>query len=126
MAVLLPSELSLSIFTWPDVVEELVGSKLIFSVTDCPELIVSGNFNPEIEKPVPVTFAELMTSGAEPTDESVTDWVAVEFTATSPNLMAVELTLKAGALRGRRFRASLVEPSLSLAVRAAACAAVAA
>jgi hypothetical protein len=98
-------ELLLAIVSWPDAADALVGSKLTFNEADFPDAIVRGKVNPETEKPVPVTLAELTTSEAEPVDESVRVCVAVELRTTLPKLMVVALALSTGPLPGCSFKA---------------------
>jgi hypothetical protein len=51
---------------------------------------------PEIVKPVPLTIAELIVTGAVPVEDNVTDCVAGVFTATLPNARLRALTLSIG------------------------------
>lgn len=47
-------------------------------------------------KPAPASAAELIVTGAVPVDVSVTDWVDVEFTVTSPKVKLAVLTVNCG------------------------------
>lgn len=81
----------------PVAAPEVVGSNCTCTLTDCPGFRVTGKAAPDIEKPVPVSAAELIVSGEVPEDVSVTDCVAGVLRFTSPNVRSVVLTLRAGA-----------------------------
>ncbi len=68
------------------------------SVAVCPGLSVIGKAAPENEKPAPEIVAELTVTAALPVDESVTDCVETEFTATLPNARLLALTPRVGVL----------------------------
>ena len=57
---------------------------------------VRGKVAPETENPVPLTLAALIVTGAVPVEDRVIDWVAGEFTRTSPKEMLVALMLSVG------------------------------
>ena len=73
-AVLLVDE-SLWIVSWPEAAPVVVGSNCTFSVTDWPGFKVTGNVAPDIVKPVTVSAAELMVTGAVPVEVNVTGCV---------------------------------------------------
>ncbi len=51
---------------------------------------------PDIVKPVPVSAAELMVTGAVPVEVKVTDCVDAVFTVTLPNVRLAALTVNCG------------------------------
>ena len=61
-----------------------VGSKRTWSVTDWPGFNVAGKVAPEMAKPVPATITECTVSAAVPEEVSVSVFVDVASTATSP------------------------------------------
>ena len=54
---------------------------------------VKGKVAPETVNPVPLTLAALTITGAVPVEDRIIDWVAGEFTRTSPKEMLVALML---------------------------------
>jgi hypothetical protein len=58
----------------------VVGSNWTFSVAVLVGFSVTGKLGPDSEKPVPVSEAELMVTGAVPVDVRMTDWVDAVFT----------------------------------------------
>jgi hypothetical protein len=54
---------------------------------------VKGKVAPETVNPEPLTLAALTVTGAVPVEDRVIDWVAGEFTRTSPKDMLVALML---------------------------------
>ena len=54
---------------------------------------VRGKVAPETENPVPLTLAAVTVTGAVPVEDRIIDWVAGEFTRTSPKEMLVALML---------------------------------
>jgi hypothetical protein len=94
-AVLLAVEL-LWIVSWPAAAPVTVGSKRTFTVTDWLGLKVTGNVAPDVVKPVPVSAAELMVTGAVPVDVNVTGCVDAVFTITLPNVTLAALTVSSG------------------------------
>jgi hypothetical protein len=89
------------------------------SATVCPGFSVSGKLAPETEKPAPVTVAAVTLVASVPVDESVTDCDTVEFTATPPNEMFVELKLSAREPAALSFNAKLAVAFPAVAVRVA-------
>ena len=73
-----------------------VGSNCTFSVTDWLGFKVTGNVAPDIVKPVPLSAAELMVTGAVPVEVNVTGCVDAVFTVTSPNVRLAALTVNCG------------------------------
>ena len=57
---------------------------------------VTGNDDPEKEKPAPVTVAEFIVTAAVPVEVKVSDWVDVEFTVTSPKVTLAALIVNCG------------------------------
>jgi DMSO/TMAO reductase YedYZ molybdopterin-dependent catalytic subunit len=92
----LPAYALLERVTVPDSVAALVGSNPRDSVAVCPGFNVTGKVTPEILKPLPVSVAELMVSGAVPEEVSVTDCVEAVFTTTLPKLTLLALRVSAG------------------------------
>ena len=73
-----------------------VGLNCTVSTTDWPALRVAGNVAPETEKPVPLTVAELIVTGAVPVELRVTEFVAAVLSDTFPNDSEVVLTANVG------------------------------
>jgi hypothetical protein len=94
-AVPLVEEL-LWIVSWPDAAPVVVGSNFTFSVTDWFGFKVTGNVPPESVKPVPLTVAELIVTGAVPVEVNVTGCVDAEPTAELPNAKLAVLTVNIG------------------------------
>ena len=78
---------------------------------------------PDIVKPVPLSVAELMVTGAVPVEVNVTGSVEAVFTVTLPNARLVGLTVNVGTA-AFSCRAKLLETLPALAVRVTACAVV--
>ena len=57
---------------------------------------MSGKVAPEIEKPAPVSVAELTVTAAVPVEDRVIDCEVGEFTLTFPKLRLDELTVSVG------------------------------
>jgi hypothetical protein len=57
---------------------------------------VTGNVAPDIVKPVPVSAAELMVTGAVPVEVNVTGSVDAVFTVTLPNVRLAALIVNCG------------------------------
>lgn len=55
-----------------------------------------GKVAPDKVKPVPVSAAELMVTGAVPVEVNVKDWLAAESTVTSPKLKLPALRVNCG------------------------------
>jgi hypothetical protein len=79
-------------------VPAVVGSKPTVSVAVLPGFNVTGKVSPDIEKPVPVSFAALMVTGTAPVDVRIRDCVAGVLSPTLPNATLVALMLSAAAL----------------------------
>jgi hypothetical protein len=94
-AVLLVAE-SLWIVSCPAAAPVAVGSNRTFSVTDWLGLRLTGNLAPDIVKPVPVSAAELIVTGAAPVDVNVTGCADAEPTVTSPKVRPAVLTINCG------------------------------
>ena len=94
-AVLLVDEL-LWIVSWPDAAPVVAGSNCTFSVTDWLGFKVTGNVPPDSLKPVPLTVAELIVTGAVPVELNVTGCVDAEPTAELPNAKLAALTVNIG------------------------------
>ena len=73
-----------------------VGLNCTASTMDWPALRVVGNVAPETEKPVPLTVAALIVTGAVPVELRVTEFVAAAFRDTFPNDSELVLTLSVG------------------------------
>jgi hypothetical protein len=80
---------------------------------------VNGKLAPETEKPVPATVAALTVTAAVPVEDRVTDWVAGEFTYTSPKPMLVASMPSVGT-PAFNCRAKVLATLLALAVRVTA------
>jgi hypothetical protein len=76
---------------------------------------VTGKVTPDTVKPVPVSVAELIVSGAVPVDVNVTGWVGSALTATLPNDKLLELMLSVGTA-AFNCRAKLADTLPELAV----------
>ena len=94
-AVLLVDEL-LWIVSWPEAAPVVAGSNCTFSVTDWLGFKVTGNVPPDSVKPVPLTAAELIVTGAVPVEVNVTGCVDAEPTVELPNAKLAALTVKIG------------------------------
>ncbi len=94
-AVLLVAE-SLWICSRPAAAPVAVGSNCTLRVADCFGFRVTGKVAPDIVKPGPVRAAELMVTGADPVDVSVTERVDVVPTGTLPNANLAALTVSPG------------------------------
>ena len=77
---------------------------------------VRGKVAPETEYPVPLTLAAVTVTGDVPVEDRVIDWVAGEFTRTSPKEMLVALMLSVGT-PAPSCRANVSAKLLALAVR---------
>jgi hypothetical protein len=86
----------LTIVSCPVAAPAAVGSNCAVRTIACPGLSVTGNEDPETEKPAPVTVPELTVTAAVPEDVKVTDFVTAVFRATLPNDSAVALTVSVG------------------------------
>jgi hypothetical protein len=87
---------------------------------------VTGNEAPDIVKPVPVSEAALMVTGAVPVDVSVSDCFEAVLTATLPKLTLPALTLRVGIVGAVAFNCSekLLELLFADAVNCTDCAEV--
>lgn len=72
------------------------GSNCTVRVAACFGFRVTGNETPDMVKPVPVSAAALMVTGAVPVDVSVTDFFEAVCRATLPKLTLLALTLRVG------------------------------
>ena len=74
----------------------VAGSNCTFSVTDWVGFKVTGKVAPDMVKPVPLSVAELMVTGAVPVEVNVTGSVVGVFTVTLPNAKLAGLMLSVG------------------------------
>ena len=74
----------------------MAGSNCTFSVTDWVGFKVTGKVAPDIVKPVPLSAAELMVTGAVPVEVNVTGSVDAVFTVTLPNARLAALIVNCG------------------------------
>ena len=84
---------------------------------------MTGKVAPDTVKPVPLSVAELMVTGAVPVELNVTGSVEAVFTVTLPNVRLVGLTVNVGNA-AFSCKAKLLETLPALAVRVTACAVV--
>lgn len=100
-----------------------MGSNSTCKVIDWPGLSVAGKVAPPIEKPVPLTAAELTVSAAVPVEEILSDCSCGVLRATLPNPMEVAFTLIAGALAeaGESEMLKLLDTPFNFAVMMAVC-----
>jgi hypothetical protein len=70
-----------------------VGANFTVSVNVCLGFSVTGNVAPDTVKPVPLIVAELIVTADVPLEVTVTDFVALELTATFPKLKLVGVTV---------------------------------
>ena len=84
---------------------------------------MTGKVAPDIVKPVPLSVAELMVTGAVPVELNVTGSVEDVFTVTLPNARLLGLTVNVGTA-AFSCKAKLLETLPALAVRVTACAVV--
>jgi hypothetical protein len=110
--------------SWPVAAAAAVGSNCTSSVTARLGFKVTGNVAPESLKPLPVSVAELMVTGAVPVELNVTGSSAAVFTVTFPNATLVGLTDNVGTVAAAAFscRAKLLETPFALAVSVTVCA----
>ena len=73
-----------------------VGLNCTVSATDWPALRVTGNVAPDTRKPVPLTVAALIVTGAVPVEVRVTEFVAAVLRDTFPNDSELVLTVNVG------------------------------
>ena len=85
----------LEIASWPVKDPAVAGSNCNCRVNDCPGLSVAGRVPPEIEKPAPLTAAELTVTEAVPVELNVIDCATGVFTSTVPNPIDVAFRVKA-------------------------------
>ncbi len=102
------------------------GSNCKVSVVAWLGFNVTGNEAPDIVKPVPVSAAALMVTGAVPVDVNVSDFVEAVLTATLPKLTLLALTLRVGTVGAVAFNFSekLLELLFADAVNCTDCAEV--
>ena len=108
---------------WPVTAPAAVGSNCTSSVIARVGFRVTGKVAPDIVKPVPLSVAELMVTGAVPVEVNVTGSVDGTFSATVPNARLGGLTVNTGPA-AFNCRAKVVETLPALAVRVTACAVV--
>ena len=101
----------------------MAGSNCTVSVTALPGFNVAGKLAPDRLKPVPVSVAELMVTGAAPVEVRVTDCVAALFSCTFPKATLVALMLSVGTA-AFNCRPKVLETLPELAVRVTDCALV--
>jgi hypothetical protein len=94
--LVLPLEELLLNVSCPDIVPATVGLNCTLTVAVCPGASVTGKPSPEIEKPLPVIAAALTVTFAVPVDESTSDCVTAEFTATLPKVSFAALKPNVG------------------------------
>jgi hypothetical protein len=109
--------------SWPVAAVAVAGSNCTSSVTAKFGFKVTGNVAPDMVKPVPLSVAELMVTGAVPVEVNVTGSVDAVFTVTLPNAKLVGLTVNVGTA-AFSCKAKLLETLPALAVRVTACAVV--
>jgi hypothetical protein len=123
-AVALVDEL-LWMLSWPVAAPAAAGSNCTSSVTAKLGFKVTGNVAPDMVKPVPVSAAELMVTGAVPVDVNVTDSVVAVFTPTLPNATLAGLIVNIGPAdadpAGFSCRAKFLETLPAVAVSVTAC-----
>ena len=80
---------------------------------------MAGNAAPETVKPAPISVAPLIVTATVPVEVKVTDCVAGELTATSPNATLVVLMLSASiAAFSCRVKLLTTPPALAVIVTA--------
>ena len=84
---------------------------------------MTGKVAPDMVKPVPLSAAELIVTGAVPVELNVTSCVDDVFTVTLPNVRLPGLMVNVGTA-AFSCRAKLLETPPALAVRVTACAVV--
>ena len=88
----------LEIFNRPVTEFAVVGRNRMVSAMDCPGLSVTGKGPPDTVNPAPVIESELIDTGTEPLEVTVTDLDTDVPTITSPNARDVVLRLNAGVV----------------------------
>ena len=101
----------------------MAGSNCTFSVTDWVGFKVTGKVAADIVKPVPLSVAELMVTGAVPVEVNVTGSVDAVFTVTLPNAKLAGLIVNVGTA-AFSCSAKVLETPPALAVRVTDCAVV--
>jgi hypothetical protein len=99
----------------------MVGSNCTLRVVAWPGFRVTGKVAPDNVKPVPVTVAALMVTGAVPAEVKVTDCVDGALSDTLPNVKLAELMLKLGTA-AFNCMTKISETAPTVAVSVAACA----
>lgn len=85
LTVLVPPDVELlEMVRVPVAAPVTVGSKLTWSVNDCPGFSVAGNVPPEIAKAPPVSMTEFTVTAAFPDELSMRFLVDVVFSAMLP------------------------------------------
>jgi hypothetical protein len=100
----------------PDAVPSTIGLNCTSSVSASRGFNVTGNAAPEMVKPVPLTDADLIVTGAFPVELRITGCVDEVLSATFPNGTLVTLTVNAG-LEAFSSREKLLEIPFALAFR---------
>lgn len=118
-ATRLPCWELLAIVRAPVAAPACCGLNCTLSLTVCPLFSVSGKLAPDTEKPAPETVAAVTSVAFFPVDVSVTDCDAVEFIATPPNEMVVELKLSVREPEALSFNAKVAVALPAVAVRVA-------
>jgi hypothetical protein len=108
-AVPLGTEL-LRMVNWPDDAPVAAGSNCTFSVTDWPGFTIAGNVAPDTVKPIPVSVAELIVTGAPPVEVNVKGCIDGEPTVKLPNVKLAALTLSIGVEPGLPLLALTPKP----------------
>lgn len=85
----------LTIVSVPVALLATVGVNCTESVADWPAFNTRGSVAPETLKPVPATVTALTVTAEPPDEVSVSDWVAVVFRATVPNVKLDALIVSA-------------------------------
>jgi hypothetical protein len=98
-----------------------VGANCRFRLSAWPGFKVTGNEDPDTEKPVPDASAEFTVTAAVPLEVKVTVCVAWVFTVTLPNATLVALMLRVG-IAGESCRAKVLDTPPAAAVSVTVCA----
>ena len=82
----------------PDAAPVVIGSNCAWMVRPMVGFSVTGNVAPVNVNPVPVIDAPLMVTGAVPDEVSVTGWLTVVPTGSSPKLTLLALSVNCGVV----------------------------
>jgi hypothetical protein len=99
----------------------VVGLKRTVRTIPCPGFRVAGKPPPETENPAPVTESELIVTGTEPLEVTVTDFATAVPTDTFPNGREVALKVIAGTAAGESVIWNVLEIPPACAVIVAIC-----